>query len=262
MKPETYTLFMASNRRGTIRKVTVPFYALHILAVLSLVGGITVAAAVGSYTRMLWKVGNYNALRRKQENLQQRYQALQKTVTDTDQRLSSLQTLATEVAMTYGFERLQNSPFSVTESAAEPAASFEHTVAQFNFLEKNATATALASTGLHLLPTSSLGELTFTPSLWPVIGRITGRFGERLDPFSGEGAFHTGVDISSPYGDAVRATADGVIIEAAEHVGYGRLVEVDHGFGVTTWYGHLASYTVPPGMHCLLYTSPSPRDRG
>jgi murein DD-endopeptidase MepM/ murein hydrolase activator NlpD len=249
MKPETYTLFMASNRRGTIRKVTVPFYALHILAVLSLVGGITVAAAVGSYTRMLWKVGNYNALRRKQENLQQRYQALQKTVTDTDQRLSSLQTLATEVAMTYGFERLQNSPFSVTESAAEPAASFEHTVAQFNFLEKNATATALASTGLHLLPTSSLGELTFTPSLWPVIGRITGRFGERLDPFSGEGAFHTGVDISSPYGDAVRATADGVIIEAAEHVGYGRLVEVDHGFGVTTWYGHLASYTMPPGMH-------------
>jgi murein DD-endopeptidase MepM/ murein hydrolase activator NlpD len=249
MKPETYTLFMASNRRGTIRKITVPFYALHVLAALSLVGGITVAAGVGSYTRMLWKVGNYNALRRKHDNLQQQYQALQKTVTDTDERLSSLQSLATEVAMTYGFVRLQNSPFGVTESAVEPEASFEHTVAQFNFLEKNATAAALASTGLHLVPTSGLGEMTFTPSLWPVIGQITGRFGERLDPFSGEGAFHTGVDISSPYGEAVRATADGVVIDAAEHVGYGRLVEVDHGFGVTTWYGHLSSFTVPPGMH-------------
>src|SRR5271169_3716805 len=100
MKPETYTLFMASNRRGTIRKITVPFYALHVLAVLSVVGGITVAAAIGSYSRMLWKVGNYNALRQKQDALQQQYQQLQKTAKDTDQRLSSLQSLATEVAMT------------------------------------------------------------------------------------------------------------------------------------------------------------------
>ena len=50
-------------------------------------------------------------------------------------------------------------------------------------------------------------------------GRITGRFGERLDPFSGEGAFHTGVDISAQYGDAVHATADGEVIEAAEQLG-------------------------------------------
>ena len=248
MKPETYTLFMASNRGGAIRKITVPFYALHVLAILSIVGGITIAAAVASYTRMLWKVGNYNTLRRKQDNLQKQFQALQKTVTDTDQRLSSLQSLATEVAVTYGFVRLRNSPFGVGNFSSEPNASFEETVAQFNFLEKNATAAALATTGLHLVATSGLGEMTFTPSLWPVIGPITGRFGERLDPFSGEGAFHTGVDISSGYGEAVRATADGMVVEAAEHAGYGRLVEVDHGFGVTTWYGHLSSFTVPPGV--------------
>jgi murein DD-endopeptidase MepM/ murein hydrolase activator NlpD len=248
MKPETYTLFMASNRRGTIRKITVPFYALHVLAALSVVGGITVTAAVGSYTRMLWKVGNYNALRHRQDTLQEQYQQLQKTVKDTDQRLSSLQSLATEVATTYGFVRLRNSPFGVSESPAEPEASFEHSVAEYNFLEKNATAVALATDGLRLMPTAGLGEMTFTPTLWPVVGEITGRFGERLDPFSGEGAFHTGVDISSPYGDAVHAAADGLIIEAAQHAGYGRLVVVDHGFGVTTWYGHLSSFVVPPGI--------------
>ena len=248
MKPETYTLFMASNRGGTIRKITVPFYALHILAILSIVGGITVAAGIGSYTRMLWKVGNYNTLRRKQDTLQKQFQALQKTVTDTDQRLSSLQSLATEVAMTYGFVRVRNSPFGVGNSSGEPNASFEETVAQFNFLEKNATAAALATTGLHLVATSGLGEMTFTPSLWPVIGPITGRFGERLDPFSGEGAFHTGVDISSALwrGRPRHRRRHGV--EASEHAGYGRLVEVDHGFGVTTWYGHLSSFTVPPGV--------------
>ena len=64
--------------------------------------------------------------------------------------------------------------------------------------------------------------MAFTPSLWPVVGGITGRFGERLDPFSGEGAFHTGVDISAQYGDAVHAAADGLVVEAGEHSGYGR----------------------------------------
>ena len=120
MKLETYTLLVASNRRGTIRKITVPFYALHVLAALSAIGAITVTAAFGSYSRMLWKVGNYNALREKQATLQQQFQQLQKAAKDTDQRLSSLQSLATDVAVTYGFVRSPNSPFGVAESPAEP----------------------------------------------------------------------------------------------------------------------------------------------
>ncbi len=240
---------MASNRSGAIRKVTVPFYALHVLAVLAIVGGVTVTAAVGSYSRMLWKVGNYNALRRKHADLQEQFQVLQKSADDTDQRLSSLQSLATEVAMTYGFVKLHNNPFSVTDTPVKPEESFEHSVAEFNYLEKNATSAAMSVTSLNLMPMSGLAEMTYTPTIWPVIGQITGRFGERMDPFSGEGAFHTGVDIASAYGEAVRATADGVVVDASEHGGYGRLVIVDHGFGVTTWYGHLSSYNVPPGIH-------------
>ena len=109
MKKQTYTLFVASNQRGTVRRITVPLYAIHVLAVLAVVGGITVMAAVASYTRMLWKVGDYNALLLKQDHLQRQYQQLQNTVKDTDQRLSSLQSLATEVAMTYGFMYLRTS---------------------------------------------------------------------------------------------------------------------------------------------------------
>jgi murein DD-endopeptidase MepM/ murein hydrolase activator NlpD len=248
MKFETYTLLVASNRRGTIRKVTVPFYALHVLAALSVVGAITVAAAFGSYSRMLWKVGNYNALREKQATLQQQVHQLQQAAKDSDQRLSSLQSLATDVATTYGFMRQPNSPFETNESAAAPDGTFEHSVAEFNFLQKNVSAAALKDSRPLLVSSPGLGELAFTPTLWPVVGPITSRFGERLDPFSGEGAVHTGVDISAQYGDAVRATADGEVTEASEHNGYGRLVVLDHGFGVTTWYGHLSSFTVPPGI--------------
>ncbi len=247
MKPEAYTFFVASNRNGAFRKVTVPVYILHLLAVLVVVGGITVIAAASSYTRMLWKVGNYNALRRQQDTLKHNYEQLQSSVKDTNERLDSLQSLATEVAMTYGFMRFRQSPFDLKEASVGPDDGFEQSVAQFNFLEKNAGSAELPMGSLQALSSSGLGDLTSTPSLWPVIGHLTGTFGERMDPFSGEGAFHTGVDIAAQYGDTVRVSADGIVIEAGDRAGYGRLVVVDHGFGVTTWYGHLSTFNVMVG---------------
>lgn len=250
MKPESYTFFVASSRRGSFRKITVPVYALHILAILAVVGGITVLAAVGSYSRLLWKAGDYNTLRRQQDTLKHDYQQLQSSVQNTNQRLNSLQSLATEVAMTYGFMRFRESPFALDATSAAPAGELDHTIAEFNFLERTATSSALAKTGLHLLPSQpGLGEIAFTPSIWPVVGRISAGFGERMDPFSGEGAFHTGVDIVSQYGDSVHSTADGVVINAETHAGYGRLVVVDHGFGLTSWYGHLSNFNVTVGQH-------------
>ena len=259
MKPKTYTFLVATNNAGTVRKVRVPGYVLHLLLVLMIVGGMTVIFGVGSYSRMLWKVGNYNTLQREQESLKKQYQQLQTTVTDTNQRLSSLQSLATEVAMTYGFMRLRNTPFGpeVVGFGSSGAAGengrdlgerdFRQAVAQYDYLRKNPTALALATEGLRLMPQPGLGDAAFTPSLWPVLGHISGGFGERLDPFSGEGAFHTGVDISSDYGAEVRVSADGVVVTADTHSGYGRLVVVDHGFGISTWYGHLSGYNTRSG---------------
>jgi murein DD-endopeptidase MepM/ murein hydrolase activator NlpD len=248
MKPEAYTFFVASNRKGSFRKFTLPAYVLHLMAVLAVVGGVTVVAAAGSYTRMLWKVGNYNALRRQQDTLKHNYEQLQSSVKDTNDRMNSLQSLATEVAMTYGFMRFRQSPFGVGEGSLASNNAYDQTVAQFNFLEHNVGAAALPAGNLKLLSSASMADLTSTPSLWPVIGHITGTFGERMDPFSGEGAFHTGVDISSQYGDPVRVSADGIVIEADERAGYGRLVVVDHGFGMTTYYGHLSSFNVLAGQ--------------
>jgi len=249
MKPEAYTFFVASSRKGSFRKVTLPGYVLHLVVILAVVGGVTVLAAAGSYTRMLWKVGNYNTLRRQQDTLKHNYEKLESSVKDTNERMNSLQSLATEVAMTYGFMRFRQSPFGLDEAPKASLGGFEQSVEQFNFLEKNVAQAALPTGGLQLLPSSpGLADLTSTPTLWPVIGHLTGTFGERMDPFSGEGAFHTGVDISSQYGDSVRVTADGVVIEADERAGYGRLVVVDHGFGVTTYYGHLSTLNVIAGQ--------------
>jgi murein DD-endopeptidase MepM/ murein hydrolase activator NlpD len=80
-------------------------------------------------------------------------------------------------------------------------------------------------------------RLAAAPTLWPVQGRVTGSFGERIDPFSGEGAFHRGVDISSDIGTRVIAPADGIVRFADFMNGYGRAIMIDHGNGVSTLYG-------------------------
>ena len=245
----SYTFFIASSASGGMRRVRLPWYVLHAVAVLAVVGGITLAAGMGSYSRMRWKATNYNSLRREQDGLKQQYVQLQTEVKDTNQRLNSLQSLAGEVAMAYGITRFRQTPFGLTDSVPEPDEDFQNSVDEFSFLQKNATAVAMSSAGMRLLPAAQLSSLGIVPSLWPVVGQITGHFGERLDPFSGEGAFHAGLDIASHYGDEIRATADGVVQEVDQHAGYGRLVVIDHGFGVTTWYGHLSGFNVQGGMH-------------
>ncbi|MGA8766769.1 MAG: hypothetical protein WB559_07110, partial [Candidatus Acidiferrales bacterium] len=107
----SYTFFIASNASGGMRRVRLPWFILHVLAILAVVGGITIAAGMGSYSRMLWKATNYNSLRREQDNLKQQYVQLQTEVKDTNQRLNSLQSLAGEVAMAYGITRFHQTPF-------------------------------------------------------------------------------------------------------------------------------------------------------
>jgi murein DD-endopeptidase MepM/ murein hydrolase activator NlpD len=246
MKGKTYTFFIASTP-GRLNKLIIPAYALHALAVLALIGSVTVVAGTASYSRMLWKVGNYNALRHDQENLKKQYRQLQSTVNDTNTRLDSLQSLATEVAMSYGVLRYHPAAFDQSDDPVTAQDAFDRSVEQFTFLKRNAATLAISSGGMRLMPAMTFADTAYTPSVWPVVGHITDSFGARLDPFSGEGAFHTGIDVASDYGAPVHATADGVVTIAENHTGYGRLVVIDHGFGITTWYAHLSAYSAIPG---------------
>ncbi len=77
---------------------------------------------------------------------------------------------------------------------------------------------------------------------------ITSGFGIRVDPFTGHRAMHEGIDFEAPFGARVRATAPGRVVAAGFRGGYGRMVEVDHGNGVHTRYGHLSAILVHRGQ--------------
>ena len=86
-----------------------------------------------------------------------------------------------------------------------------------------------------------------TPSIWPTRGGLTGFFGGRSDPFTGEPEYHSGLDISAQKGQAVYATADGVVQSAGYTGDYGNLIVLKHDFGLSTRYGHLSAYKVKVG---------------
>jgi len=91
--------------------------------------------------------------------------------------------------------------------------------------------------------------LALVPYRKPVIGEVefTSGFGVRSDPFLGRPAMHTGLDFRAQTGDPVRATANGKVVSSGWSGGYGRMVEIDHGNGLSTRYGHLSEINVKVG---------------
>lgn len=86
--------------------------------------------------------------------------------------------------------------------------------------------------------TQTLSFMQSKPSIWPVNGKVTSEFSERLDPFNHTPAFHKGIDIYVPTGTAVKATANGVVISARLSKSFGYVVQIDHKNGFQTLYAH------------------------
>ncbi len=87
-----------------------------------------------------------------------------------------------------------------------------------------------------------------TPTMWPIAGWISSGYGHRSDPFTGSADFHPGLDISAEHGQQIFAPADGVVESASVNGSYGNMIVLDHGFGITTRFGHLARFAVSGGQ--------------
>jgi murein DD-endopeptidase MepM/ murein hydrolase activator NlpD len=241
MRKHYFIVVLAHSVHGRIHRLQIPHSFLYLVLAFAVLGGIACFGFVSSYARMLWKVSNYNDLRTEKDALKKRYENLQQVVAETNTQLASLETLASEISMAYGLKRRLVGPDDLShEGLLVP--SYHASVEQFNFLQNLPLAQSGPTTPFHWLENTM-------PSIWPVHGALTGTFGNRIDPFEGEGAFHTGVDISSGLGSPVMATADGVVSTAIYTGGYGRLVVIRHGkSNLSTYYAHLLEFYVRPNQ--------------
>ena len=86
------------------------------------------------------------------------------------------------------------------------------------------------------------------PDFTPVQGRITDRFGERIDPFTRKQQQHKGLDIAAPYGSDIMAAGKGKVVFAGRKGAYGNLIIIEHGYGIITYYAHASKLLVEAGQ--------------
>lgn len=264
MNKRFYIIFVARESDGRLRKVPIPLHYAYVFVAAALVGAFTIAGMAGSYSRMLVKTASFNQVRSQREALRRDYARLEQQAHQKDVQAASLGSLAGQVSALYGLHARSSRAVAaastpvLADSSPDNSAGFSQQ-AYATSLDQFAALQTAAVTGRaepqftyrpHPFATNADAVLdgNAAPSLWPVMGRVTSSFGERLDPFNGEGAFHAGLDIATAYGTPVRAPADGVIAKAGAASGYGREMIIDHGSGITTIYGHLSGFAVIAGQ--------------
>jgi murein DD-endopeptidase MepM/ murein hydrolase activator NlpD len=255
LRKRWYILFVARDAEGQLRKIPIPVHYLYVFLAGTLIGMFTVTGMAGSYARMLWKVERFNDLRAEKEQIKRDYSQLEQVSHEKDVQVASLGSIAGEVSAIYGL-KTDARLLPTNEPSRDNAQPGQYQAALDTLYALRGSAlTGAAAASLQADPTRRLASLSDwtraadAPSLWPVEGSITSSFGERVDPFNGEGAFHSGLDISVPYGTPIHAAADGVVAFAAIMRGYGNLIELDHGHGICTRYGHLSGFAIAAGEH-------------
>jgi murein DD-endopeptidase MepM/ murein hydrolase activator NlpD len=269
LKKRFYIVFVSRDEDGGLRKIPVPMHYAYLFITAAVVGMFTISGMAGSYSRMLLKTAHFDQVRQERDASRKDYAQLEQVAHEKDVQAASLGSLASEISALYG---LRKSSLTTASAAPAPAPakniaagdsltadSYNKSLDEFLALRTsalNGSAGRSMITGLpvDLRSADHIGvtaDLENAPSLWPVQGSISSSFGEREDPFNGEGAFHKGVDISATYGTPIRAAADGVVESAAMENGYGRQVLIDHGHGLKTLYAHMSGFTVTQGQSVI-----------
>jgi murein DD-endopeptidase MepM/ murein hydrolase activator NlpD len=267
LRKRYYILFVARDEDGRVRKIPLPLHYAYGFVAAALVGAFTIVGLAGSYTRMLLKTESFNQVREERENLRKGYKQMAQIAHDRDVQVASLGALANEVTALYGLKQSRLAAATPKAAANVALAPTPTSLAVSDDLNQQQVKQSIDE--LYALRTQALsgrvsraleggltpefaGDWTVyadAPSIWPVEGRLGSGFGVREDPFSGEGKFHSGIDIEAPYGTPVRASADGEATGLSEGAGYGKQVVLSHGHDLLTVYGHLSAIAVLPGQH-------------
>jgi murein DD-endopeptidase MepM/ murein hydrolase activator NlpD len=260
LRKRYYIIFVARQEDGDLRKIPIPLHYAYIFVAAAVIGLFTITGMAGSYSRMLLKTARFNQIRSERETIRHDYLQMEQVAHEKDVQAASLGSLASEVTALYGLRQNKLSKASVVRSSTPNSAAtdgisdqqYNQSLDQFLSLRSSAMSGEVTR-GFYVsrhFPGgfSGLVDMANAPSDWPVQGIVTSSFGSRLDPFNGEGAFHTGIDIATAKGDAVRAPADGTVVKAGMGTGYGREVVIDHGHGIETLYAHLSGFAVTAGQ--------------
>jgi murein DD-endopeptidase MepM/ murein hydrolase activator NlpD len=258
-KTQVFTVIVVSDHSQAIRKFRVPRRWLANLAYG--VGAVVLVAllTLGHYFALLGSASENAVL--KEENAQLRSQILlvQEKVAHISATLDRVERfdakLRTAVTQLQDPERnLAIGPVGGAEVGAQipgpaPAAEASLTAlpGKLSSLETEAARQEQSLRELQEYFDDQRSLLASTPSIWPARGWVTSDFGTRLDPWTAERRMHQGLDIATPHGQPVYTPSDGTVVFAGVEGSYGKVLVLDHGYGVKTRYAHLSEIFVRTG---------------
>jgi len=257
-KSQVFTVIVVSDHSQAVRKFRLPrkwlVNAAATLAVIAIFGGVT----IGHYFALLGSSSENSVL--KEENAQLRSQILlvQEKVAHISATLDRVERfdakLRTAVTQLQDPERnLAIGPVGTdTEpSLPGPAPAGESNLnalpGKLSSLEGEAARQERSLRDLQEYFDDQRSLLVSTPSIWPTRGWVTSDFGTRIDPYTAERKMHQGIDIATPVGQPIYAPSDGTVVFAGVEGGYGKVLVLDHGYGVKTRYAHLSDILVQIG---------------
>jgi murein DD-endopeptidase MepM/ murein hydrolase activator NlpD len=251
-KTQVFTVIVVSDHSQAVRKFRLPRKWLLNAAYVG--GGIALVAllTVGHYFSLLGASSENAVL--KEENAQLRSQILlvQEKVAHISATLDRVERfdakLRTAVTQLQDPERnLAIGPVGNSEAGSAipgPAPAAEGNLSalpgKLSSLEGEASRQEQSLRELQEYFDDQRSLLASTPSIWPTRGWVTSDFGTRLDPYTAERKMHQGLDIASPHGQPVYAPSDGTVVFVGTEGGYGKVLVIDHGYGVKTRFGHLS----------------------
>ena len=251
-----YTILVANRNTGAVRRLTLArrtgVLVLSALVMLPLLIGLGAGA----------NPAEVDALRQANENLRLENESYRAVTGELAEQISSLQTALSQLgdqaqldpAARQALERLPAMVRSraaggdVSASARTPTTAVTSPEGTFGVLKNllGALENRLASVKTKVEGQQALARAT--PSIWPIAGWLSSSYGNRRDPFDGGADFHAGLDIAADRGTPVHATADGIVSTAGYNGNYGNSVLIDHGYGISTRFGHLSSFVVGAGQ--------------
>jgi murein DD-endopeptidase MepM/ murein hydrolase activator NlpD len=182
--------------------------------------------------------------------------SLKSKVEEFQQQIQRLKEFDVKLRIIANLENAQETgPFlavgGITPASREPvqgvAADTQRMKAELDRLSTEAEFREKSFQELYSFLEGKKKQLSSTPSIWPVRGWLTSGFGYRIDPFTGLRQFHDGLDIANRLGTSIIAPADGIVSRVANSFGYGLTVEINHGYGIKTIYGHLSKAYISVG---------------
>ena len=258
-KSQIFTVIVVSDHSQAVRKFRVPRASLRKIAYV--VGGVLLVGLLvtGHYFTLLSSSAENAVL--KEENAQLRSQILlvQEKVAHISATLDRVERfdakLRTAVTQLQDPERnLAIGPVGAAGADAPipgPAPAAESSLAalpgKVTSLETEAARQEQSLRELQEYFDDQRSLLASTPSIWPSRGWVTSDFGTRMDPYTAERKMHEGLDIATPHGQPVYSPSDGTVVFAGTEGGYGKVLVIDHGYGVKTRYGHLSEIFVKSG---------------